>query len=118
MNWKSELKKFRRFLAVAVLTEAGLVGLVALSVRASGEWSWHNFSVGLGIAGAAALVLGMYSLVGGQKTFEALTRLRYNSDKPAPDPVSSENQATSFLLIMIFVGSVAIGAGQYLDKLF
>lgn len=118
MNWKSELKKFRRFLTIALLTEVGLVGLVALSVRSAGEWSWHNFSVGLGIAGAAALLLGMYSLIGGGISFQNLSRsLKFTERNSAPK-MGDEKQEVTFLLIMIFVGSVAIGAGQYLNKLF
>lgn len=93
------------------------MALVALGVRSMGEWSWHTFGVGLGIGGAAALVLGMYSLIDSGKTFEALNRLHQSSTPPAGEE-TFENPQTLFLLVMIFAGSVAIGAGQYLQKLF
>ncbi len=115
MNWKNEWRKLRRFLAFALLTETGLMALVALGVRSMGEWSWHIFGVGLGIGGAAALVLAMYSLIGGGQSFKTLTRAL---KKAETDSVQPESPDYTFLLVMIFAGSVAIGAGQWVLKTF
>ncbi len=117
MSRKSELKKFWRFLALAIAAEMMLMGFVAATVRAGGnEWSWHTFGIGLGIGGAAAYILGMYSLIGGGQSFKTLTRALKNTaeekttNAPSPD--------YTFLLLMVLVGSVAIGAGQWLQKTF
>lgn len=114
MGKKNDLRKFWRFLALAVAAEIMLMGFVAATVRAGGgEWSWRTFGIGLGIGGAAAYILGMYSLIGGGQSFKTLTRAL---KKSSPQTQSDTQTDYSFLLLMVLVGSVAIGAGQWVLK--
>ncbi len=118
MGWKDELKKFWRFLAFAIAAEIMLMGFVAATVRAGGsEWSWRTFGIGLGIGGAAAYILGMYSLIGGGASFKNLTRALKNSQTKKVVRPEPESQDYTFLLLMVLVGSVAIGAGQWVQNL-
>jgi len=118
MGKKGDLKKFWRFLASAIAAEIMLMGFVAAAARAGGsEWSWHTFGVGLGIGGAAAYVLGMYSLISGGQSFKTLTRALKKTETENGQPESQSPDYT-FLLLMVLVGSVAIGAGQWVLKNF
>jgi len=119
MSPKDELKKFWRFLALAIAAEIILMGFVAATVRAGGnEWSWHTFGIGLDVGGAAAYILGMYSLIGGGRSFKTLTRALKNSTEEKTKNAESQSPDYTFLLLMVLVGSVAIGAGQWLQKTF
>ena len=118
MNWKTELKKFYRFLLLAIFTAIALMALAAIVSWLLGWRTWSQFGLALSFGGGVALVVGLYSLIGGVGSFENLNRALRGAGRKdtAPRRLPKQRDVTFFLL-MLFAGSIAVGLGRWLQKL-
>lgn len=110
-----ELKKFTRFLAISLLLEAILLSVAWAFHQAQGG-SLADFDSVLDVMGSVVMVAGLFSLIGGLDSFAKL--------KQALNPMATQKNKNreyvppnfNFFLMMLLVGSVAIGVGQFLQK--
>ncbi len=110
----TELKKFTRFLAISLVLEAVLFG-VAWAIHQSRGGTLTDFASVLGVVGGTVMIVGLFSLIGGMDSFVKL--------KHAINPMGTKKTKDgeikppdfNFFLMMLFVGSIAIGIGQFLQ---
>lgn len=111
----AELKKFGQFLAISLLFEAILLG-IAWAFHQSQGGTLANFGSVLGVMGGVAMLLGLFSLIGGIDSFKKLKRAinPMGAKKIKDEEIKSPD--FNFFLMMLLVGSVAIGVGKILQK--
>lgn len=114
-----ELKKFLQLMKTALLIDVVLFAVTAMACQSGGWWSYAQYGVGLTWAGLAAMLVGLFSLLGGLGPGQAKFGQFFSWPKRDFDPFNTElpQGPHTFFLLMFIAGSLAIVGGEIFQKM-